>query len=379
MKWEDGERGYKALWTKARVTNAAKVKSSVERIIAGRTRYESMWPKAGVPWWFIGILHSLESNCDFRTHLHNGDPLATRTTHVPAGRPATGEPPFTWEESAVDALAMKGLTTEHDWSPPKALWNFERYNGFGYVAHGVNSPYVWSGTDLYTRGKYVADGVWDASAVSAQIGAAAIMIELGLRDEKGTAMSLSAFESLMKSASPSGASLLASPLAAIALRELAAIVGVSPDGDKVEESVASTLAGQTVSGLIEVLGKWEEVVKPLAAALATPAAAPAATPTPAPATPTPAPAAAPAPAAPAPAPAMSVLDSIFPALTGYKTALGVVLYVLVHVAAIFNFAPTMLTPDVLSAFDAIAGGIVGVGLLAKIDRIIQFFVPVVKK
>ena len=41
--------------------------------------------------------------------------------------------------------------------------------------YGVPSPYLWSGTNVYTRGKFVRDGVYDPNAVSAQIGAVALL------------------------------------------------------------------------------------------------------------------------------------------------------------------------------------------------------------
>ena len=44
----------------------------------------------------------------FDQHLHNGDPLSGRTTHVPPGRPRPASPPFTWEQSAHDAIIRSG-------------------------------------------------------------------------------------------------------------------------------------------------------------------------------------------------------------------------------------------------------------------------------
>ena len=128
-----------------------------------------------MPWWWVAITHNLESGADFSRHLHNGDPLTARTHQVPAGRPKAGSPPFTWEESARDALQLKNLDRVQDWSVARCLYEFERYNGWGYVARKINSPYVWSFTTLYSRGKYVADGKFSASAVSQQCGAAATM------------------------------------------------------------------------------------------------------------------------------------------------------------------------------------------------------------
>jgi hypothetical protein len=118
----------------------------------------------------IAALHMRESDADFSTHLHNGDPLTGRTYHVPAGRPPTGSPPFTWEESAIDALTMHGLNAVRDWPIERVAYECEKYNGWGYRHHGVPSAYLWSFSNIYGGGKYVADGVWLASAQDQQCG-----------------------------------------------------------------------------------------------------------------------------------------------------------------------------------------------------------------
>lgn len=146
--------------------------------IKNRARYEAVAKETGFHWCVVAVIHSLESNQNFTTHLHNGDPLTARTVQVPAGRPIKGEPPFTWQESAIDAL--KG------YSAPEGLEDtlefLERYNGLGYrYGAGMNttppktSPYLWSGTDQYIKGKYVADGAFDGNAVSQQIGAVLLL------------------------------------------------------------------------------------------------------------------------------------------------------------------------------------------------------------
>ncbi len=54
----------------------------------------------------------------------------------------------------------------------------ERYNGLGYYHKGLPSPYVWSGTDQYVKGKYVADGVFDPNAVDSQLGCAGLLLTM---------------------------------------------------------------------------------------------------------------------------------------------------------------------------------------------------------
>jgi len=152
------------------------------KILGNRDRYEAVSTANKIPWWVVGIIHSLESGCDFSTHLHNGDPLTARTTHVPKGRPATGTPPFTWEYSAADALKADRIDPT---TIGTILDSLEKYNGLGYRNGGGQgttpprtSPYLWSMTDQYVKGKYVKDGIFDPEAVSQQVGAAAIMKSL---------------------------------------------------------------------------------------------------------------------------------------------------------------------------------------------------------
>ncbi|WP_395746604.1 peptidoglycan-binding protein [Prosthecobacter sp.] len=152
------------------------VRAEAERILAGRARYEAVAAHFGtMPWWVPGILHSLECGLSFHQHLHNGDPLTARTVQAPKGRPRLGQPPFSWEESARDALICDGLDKLADWSPGAALAAFENYNGTGYRRRGVPSPYLWSFTDQYRCGKYTADGRYDPLAVSRQCGCAALL------------------------------------------------------------------------------------------------------------------------------------------------------------------------------------------------------------
>lgn len=140
-------------------------------------RYEAVASSLGCPAHLVALIHAMECGGDFTRHLHNGDPLAKRTTHVPAGRPAAGSPPYTWEESAVDALTLRHVDIWTDWSIPGLCYVLEGYNGWGYRLHHpeVKSPYLWSYTTAYTAGKYTSDGHFDPQAVSKQPGAMALL------------------------------------------------------------------------------------------------------------------------------------------------------------------------------------------------------------
>ena len=151
------------------------VQRDAQRILRNRERYERVSAATNVPWFVIGLIHSMESGLDFDTHLHNGDPLTDRTHHVPRGRPQQGKPPFTWEESAIDALRHDDLTSVANWCVEQVAYMLEAYNGWGYRYKQVPTPYLWSGTNNYLRGKYVRDGEFDPNTVSEQTGAMAIL------------------------------------------------------------------------------------------------------------------------------------------------------------------------------------------------------------
>jgi lysozyme family protein len=161
------------------------VETLVTRIAQNQARYDVIANATGIPWYVVGVMHNMEASLNFRTHLHNGDPLTQRTVHVPQGRPVSGTPPFTWEESALDALRLEKFDRVRDWTVPGTLYQLEIYNGFGYRSRHpeVLSPYLWSFSNHYTRGKFIADGTFSPTAVSAQCGAAVLlrrMSEIGL-------------------------------------------------------------------------------------------------------------------------------------------------------------------------------------------------------
>ncbi len=168
-----------------RVDKFSAVDNIVDKILGNRTRYEAVASHSKIPWYFIAAIHNLESSQRFTRHLHNGDPLTARTRQVPKGRPKTGNPPYTWEESATDALKLKRLDKIDDWSLPRLLYELESYNGWGYRRYHpeVLSPYLWGFSNHYTQGKYIADGTWSHTAKSQQCGAVVVIRRLEEREE----------------------------------------------------------------------------------------------------------------------------------------------------------------------------------------------------
>jgi lysozyme family protein len=167
-------------WAKATVKpeKRAIFKSVAQRLSApaAKARYTAIEKKTGVPWFVIAVIHEREASQKWSANIAQGDPWDRVSRNVPAGRG-----PFkSFEEAAYDAL-MKcapyaGKWT--DWSVGGTLELLERYNGLGYAAKKVPSPYIWSGTDRYVSGKYIRDHVYDANAVDQQLGCAGLILAM---------------------------------------------------------------------------------------------------------------------------------------------------------------------------------------------------------
>jgi lysozyme family protein len=184
---------YETLYSSCQVrsTKLVQIDSIIDKITASKKQYKTVESSTQVPWYVIAVIHSLESSLSFTTHLHNGDPLSARTVRVPSGRPL-GNPPFTWSGSAIDALEYDGLSDWDDWSIAGIAFKLEGYNGTGYRKHhpNVKSPYLWSFSNHYTKGKYKFDGIFDPNLVSDQCGGMVLlkrMEERNLVDLSGVA------------------------------------------------------------------------------------------------------------------------------------------------------------------------------------------------
>ena len=138
-----------------------------------KVRYRSVSAKTRVPWAAIAVIHERECSQDWTRSLAQGDFWNRISVHIPAGRG-----PFpSWEDAAIDALVNCApyLARNKDWSIGVTLTKLEEYNGLGYAARGLPSPYLWSGTNQYKSGKYVRDGVYDPNAVDSQLGCAGLL------------------------------------------------------------------------------------------------------------------------------------------------------------------------------------------------------------
>jgi lysozyme family protein/peptidoglycan hydrolase-like protein with peptidoglycan-binding domain len=181
VSFEGLKDGYERNWTSLKIRPERLEEANKEsgRLLKGKGIYRQIEAKTGVPWWFVGLCHYRESHFDFNTYLGNGQALGSITSIVPKGRgPFTGANAFV--DGAVDALRLEGLAAATDWSIARTCFRLEGFNGFGYQSRGVNSPYLYGGSNIYgppeaRAGKFVRDHEFDPNVIDTQLGTAVIL------------------------------------------------------------------------------------------------------------------------------------------------------------------------------------------------------------
>lgn len=164
---------YLNLWKTMEIKQYPLVEKVCDSLARSKSQYlEVVSHFPGMPWDFVAVIHERESGQNWSRSLAQGDPWSQVSTHVPKGR----GPFSSWQEAAIDALTLQGYHARlYHWDIANTLENLELYNGLGYRRRGLLSPYLWSFTNHYVKGKYVADGKFDANAVDKQIGCAPLL------------------------------------------------------------------------------------------------------------------------------------------------------------------------------------------------------------
>lgn len=172
------EGSYAQLLDAMTIRQAKPIFNRMTALLKNRSHYDSIAEKTEVPTAVLIALNERESSSNFSTYLGNGDPLRRRTVHVPSGRG-----PFkTWEDGAEDALYYDGIVDLFHKFPvclELAAYVCERWNGWGYRSRGIHSPYLFAGTNLYSRGKFTSDHGYDSSAIDTQFGCMPMIVMLG--------------------------------------------------------------------------------------------------------------------------------------------------------------------------------------------------------
>lgn len=159
----------------------AELTAVCKKIIANKKKYQAVEDKINTPWYFVAAIHLREASLNFNTYLGNGDPLNKKSVHVPKNRG-----PFnSWEEGAIDALTLEGYAHKTDWSLGTTFKRLEMYNGAGYRTGRMQgtlplnaSPYIYSYTPFYIKGRSIEDHSWYPDSVDDNAGCMAILKQL---------------------------------------------------------------------------------------------------------------------------------------------------------------------------------------------------------
>lgn len=168
------------------VKNPKLVAARARQIVPLIPHYKAVALATGVPAVWIAATMERESSSQLNTYLGNGDRVigsaamasGRRTWDVPRNRG-----PFpTWDAGAIDALHLDGMdkvaALPGGWFPEMSVYQWEKWNGFGYRNHGRRTPYVVAGTSLQQPGRYAGDGNWAANQMDTQMGTLEIALAL---------------------------------------------------------------------------------------------------------------------------------------------------------------------------------------------------------
>jgi len=138
-----------------------------------------------IPPQTVAALHYREGSGDLTKSIANGNAITSyvRKDGLVSGGNSSNSftPSNSWVDHSTEVLSYElhdkySNPESLDWSKPETSYDFaERFNGLGYRNKGVASPYIWSGTNIYTGGKFVSDGVYSSTAFDKQIGLAAML------------------------------------------------------------------------------------------------------------------------------------------------------------------------------------------------------------
>lgn len=170
---------YEALIAAAHValSRVPTIDAAVARLLRDADAYAAVEKISGVPTAALMALAEREMDGNLSCYLGNGQPLRMRTTIVPRGRgPFTG--PNAFVAGCMDALTLDGLTRVPAWTLARFCYESEAWNGWGYRARGLPSPYVFGATTVQRPGKFVCDHVFDAHEMDPQIGTLALVLEI---------------------------------------------------------------------------------------------------------------------------------------------------------------------------------------------------------
>lgn len=149
--------------------------------------YQRVESLVHMPAAVLMALSMREMSGNTHCYLGNGQTLKHRTTIVPLNRgPFLQEYPEDFVAGCLDSLHLDGLDqvwkAVGGWSRSRFCYESEGWNGWGYRARGIPSPYVFGATTVQRPGKFPRDHVFDANMWDPQLGTLAIVEEIFKQD-----------------------------------------------------------------------------------------------------------------------------------------------------------------------------------------------------
>lgn len=168
---------YAAQWASMKVTREGEALETAERLLKDRKTYDEIAGETGVPTVWLMATNEREDGGRLDRYFGNGDVLTRPTTDVPRHR----GPFASFKAGVLDSLHYDGIDAGFRAQlragiaiVPLMIFEETNWNGWGYDAHGIRTPYVFGATNLQQRGKYDADGHWNGALMDTQLGTAAI-------------------------------------------------------------------------------------------------------------------------------------------------------------------------------------------------------------
>lgn len=147
--------------------------------VKNKSMYKKVAKKAKVPAQLVAAIHYRENTSDclggkFDSYLHNGDMLGKETVNEPKG---IFYPKGQFVRAAQNAIDMKS-SYRGRYKLSATSKDFVGMCSFALTYNGKpkskriwqHSPYVFSGTNIYKKGKYTHDKGYDPNTIDKQVG-----------------------------------------------------------------------------------------------------------------------------------------------------------------------------------------------------------------